>query len=90
MGSRLLTGYAALALGDLTVMFRHELLQNPLLRFMHFDELHAEALAFHPSNDPHGNRDRKFKAGQKQFKLQRLGLFNSDWALDETARQGQI
>jgi len=51
-------------------------LQDPLLRLMHLDELHAEALPSRPPDNSQCDGDRKPEPRQKQFELQRLCVFN--------------
>jgi len=57
-------------------MLNDESLQDPLLRLMHLDELHAEALPLRPPNNSQCDRDRKPESRQKQFELQGLCVFN--------------
>jgi hypothetical protein len=71
-------------------MLNDESLQDPLLRLMHLDELHAEALPLRPADHSQCDRDRKPEPRQKQFELQRLSVFNRHWTFDETAWQRQV
>jgi hypothetical protein len=55
-----------------------ESLQDPLLRLMHLDELHAEAFPLRPPDNSQWDRDRKPESRQKQLELQGLCVFNRD------------